>query len=150
MSMGQAKATSLGNGKTNRIPQKPLNKFVKAQLLATLKRDDIKITFKAEPGVTTTTVSDSKGNPLFIYENAWDYGYYNIQVPDSTAKGKTIMIAEMDWYESDDNTNTQQQDIFNIADALHARRLELEAIEKDRENLTPEDIQALKVLGLSK
>ena len=150
MSMGQAEANDLGNGRTNRIPQKPLNKFVKAQLFATLKRDDIKITFNAEPGVTTTTVSDSKGNPLFIYENAWDYGYYNIQVPDPKNKGQTIMIAEMDWYESDDNTNPQQQDIFNIADALHARRLELEAIEKDRENLTPEEIQALKVLGLSK
>jgi hypothetical protein len=150
MSMGQAKATSLGNGKTNRIPQKPLNKFVKAQLLATLKRDDIKITFKAEPGVTTTTVSDSMGNPLFVYENAWDYGYYNIQVPDSKTKGDTIMIAEMDWYESDDNTNTQQQDIFDISKALETRRHELETIEEDRKNLTPEEIQALKVLGLSK
>lgn len=150
MSMGDAKVETLSNNKRSRIPQKPLNKFIKAQLLATLKRDDITIETKPDWGRHDTLVKDTKGKTLFGYHCAGDYGYYNIWVPAPKAGAENIVVAEMDWFENDNYTNPQQQDIFDVFDATDAKSRELEAIKKDRESLTPEEIQALKTLGLSK
>ena len=59
---------------------KNLHPMVAAQLKTILKRDDINIVLKREPGVDTYTVFDSMGKELFYYSNGWDYGLYSIVV----------------------------------------------------------------------
>ncbi|MFQ6778360.1 MAG: hypothetical protein ACLRFI_03670 [Alphaproteobacteria bacterium] len=134
----------------NRIPKKPLNKFIKSALLTLLKRDDIKIIDHVSAGSNTITVTDSQGKYLFSYENGWDFGYYYISMANPENNEKPIKVAEMDWYENDGNTNPQQQDIFDIFNALNNKRTELQAIEQARKNLTKDEIQALKALGIER
>ena len=70
MSMGNAKKETVvdadGNKRTSRIPQKPLNQFIKAALLTLLKRDDISIKDDIRAGSNTITVLDSNGKYLFM------------------------------------------------------------------------------------
>lgn len=61
-----------------------------------------------------------------------------------------ILVAEMDWYENDLYTNSQQQDVFDIFHALNEKRDELQDIEKARNDLTPEEVQALQALGITR
>lgn len=153
MSMGNAKKETVfynGKERTSRIPQKPLNPIVKATLLTTLKRNDIKITRKATPGDDIYTVTDAAGKMLFSYGNAWDYGYYRIYVANQNQGAEPIMVAEMDWYEGDGYTNPQQQDIFDIAHAMQEKSRELDRINEAQNSLTPEEIMALKTLEASK
>ncbi|MFQ6739683.1 MAG: hypothetical protein ACLRFJ_03390 [Alphaproteobacteria bacterium] len=154
MNMGNAKKETVvdanGNKRTSRIPQKPLNQFVKAALLTLLKRDDISIKNDISAGSNTITVLDSNGKYLFSYDNAWDYGYYCIFVANPKEGAKPLLVAEMDWYESDSYTNPQQQDIFDVFKALNKKRDELQSIEKARQDLTPEEVQALQALGMSR
>ena len=71
MSMGTAKSEqikdSLGNVRYNRIPQKPLNPYVKSALLAALKQDGINIKCEASAGTNVYEVYDANGKlGLFI------------------------------------------------------------------------------------
>ncbi|MBR1380584.1 MAG: hypothetical protein IJ560_03265 [Alphaproteobacteria bacterium] len=153
MGMGDAKQETVVdiNGKhISRIPQKPLNRYIKATLLTLLKRDDIKIKVNSEPGSSTVTVTDSNDKFLFAYDNAWDYGYYRIFMANPKEGAEPILVAEMDWYERDGYTNYQQQDIFDVSDALGAKLRQLEFIESARNNLTPEEIQAIQALGIAR
>lgn len=157
MSMGQAKVTKLADGRTNRIPQKPLNGFVKAKILSYLKRDDINIKpVTRSMGANAWEVTDMAGEYVMSYENAWDYGYYYIEMANPAQKGQRIVVAEMDWYEADNNTNPQQQEIFNISNEMEKRAEELKKLransvdlEAERKKLTPDEILALKTLGVS-
>lgn len=154
MSMGGAKIEKVmdsdGVQRNSRIPQKPLNKYIKATLLTLLKRDDIKINDDIRAGSNTATVTDSKGKYLFSYDNAWDYGYYRIFMANPKEGAEPILVAEMDWYENDLYTNSQQQDVFDVFHALNEKRDELQAIEKARNDLTPEEVQALQALGITR
>lgn len=154
MSMGKAKKETVvdaaGNKRTSRIPQKPLNQFIKAALLTLLKRDDISIKDDIRAGSNTITVRDSKGKYLFSYDNAWDYGYYRIFMANPKEGAEPLLVAEMDWYENDLYTNPQQQDVFDVFKALNKKRDELQSIEKARNALTPEEVQALKALGMAR
>ena len=87
---------------------------------------------------------------LFSYDNAWDYGYYKITVANSQPNAQPVVVAEMDWFENDQYTNPQQQDIFDIFKALQSKSAELRKIEEGRKNLTEAELQALKSLGFSK
>ena len=153
MSMGDSKKETIivdGKKRTNRIPQKTLNPYIKSSLLTTLKRDDIEITTHRTAGTDETTVKNSGGKYLFSYLNAWDYGYYCVYAANPSQGGEKIMVAEMDWYEADHNTNQQQQDIFDIGHAITQKQRELETIKEARKTLTPEEIQVLQALGISK
>lgn len=154
MSMGKAKKETVvgadGNKRTSRIPQKPLNQFIKAALLTLLKRDDISIKDDIRAGSNTITVRDSNGKYLFSYDNAWDYGYYRIFMANPKEGAEPLLVAEMDWYENDLYTNPQQQDVFDVFKALNKKRDELQSIEKARNALTPEEVQALKALGMAR
>lgn len=151
MSMGNAKIEKVidknGNERTSRIPQKPLNKFMKSQLLTVLKRDDITIETKADAGSREYRILDKDGKLLFLYDNVWDYGYYYISVPNPEAGKGPIIVAEMDWFENDSYTNPQQQDIFDIFHAIGDREIELRKIAEARKNLTESEMLALKSLG---
>ena len=139
MSMGASKTTKIqvnGRTVTNREPSKKLNPLVKASLITTLKRNDIVIEEKASAGSTTMYIKDKSGKVLFSYDNAWDYGYYNIVVNGT-------MVAEMDWFENDDHTNQAQQDIFDIFNEVTKRY-------KAQQALTNADVMALKFLEESK
>jgi len=152
MSMGNAKQEIVtdANGKkrTSRIPQKPLNPYIKSALLTLLERKDISIKYDMRPASTVISVLDSKGKLLFSYDNAWDYGYYCIFMANPKEGEKPLLVAEMDWYESDFYTNPQQQDIFDVFNALNKKHEELQSIEKARKDLTPEEVQALQALGI--
>lgn len=147
-----------GNTYIDRVPEKKLNPFVKAKLLATLKRDDITIDSDNYAGSNVWTVSDKKGK-IFWYDNGWDYGTYRIFTPNPTKKdSKPICIAEMDWYENDGHTNPDQQNIFDIFNTIVRRQKELEAakandqtkkLEEARASLTAEEVLALQALGFS-
>lgn len=161
MSLGDAKIEKVkdsnGQQRNSRIPQKPLNKYIKAALLTLLKRDDIKIKDDVQAGSNVATITDLKGKYLFSYDNAWDYGWYRIFMANPKEGAKPILVAEMDWYENDGYTNPQQQDVFDIFNAINRKRVELRekqdemlAIEKSRKDLTPEEIQALKALGIAR
>lgn len=154
MSMGNAKKETVvgadGKKRTSRIPQKPLNQFIKAALLTLLKRDDISIKDDVRAGSNTITVLDSKGKYLFSYDNAWDYGYYRIFMANPKEGAEPLLVAEMDWYENDLYTNPQQQDIFDVFKALNKKRDELQSIEKARNALTPEEVKALQALGMAR
>ena len=81
----------------DRTPAKKLNPHVKAQLLTTLKRDDIVIETKRAPGSDTFYIKDiTTDKRLFSFDCAWDYGYYSITIGDT-------IFAEMDWLENDGN-----------------------------------------------
>ena len=135
--------------KPNRIPKKPLNPFVKGQLLAILVRNDIKISDKFYPGSSTITVTDAKGKFLFSYDNGWDYGLYRIHMAHPDPKKEPILVAEMEWYENDLNTNSQQQDVFDIHRAIDEKRKELQEQKEALKNLTPDEILALQALGIT-
>ena len=144
-----------GNTYINRVPKKKLNPFVKAKLLATLKRDDIIIDPKLRAGSNTWVVKDSKGKLLFSYENGWDYGYYYIEAQNPNTK-ENVKVAEMDWYENDGHTNAEQQDIFDIFNKVVSRQKELEAakannqaqkLEQARKELTADEVFVLQGLG---
>ncbi|MCQ2571531.1 MAG: hypothetical protein MJ165_00830 [Alphaproteobacteria bacterium] len=157
MSMGQAKVTELADGRIDSVPQKPLNGFVKAQILAYLKRDDINIELVThDMGANAWVVTDMDGEYVMSFENAWDYGYYYIEMANPAKKGQRIVVAEMDWYEADNNTNPQQQEIFDIFNEMRKRAEELKRLransvnlEEERKNLTPDEVSALKTLGVS-
>ena len=154
MSMGTAKSEqikdSLGNVRYNRIPQKPLNPYVKSALLAALKQEGIDIKCEASAGTNVYEVYDANGKLLFVYQSAWDYGYYVLSIPDPKNPGKRIVVGEMDWYENDLNTNKEQQDIFDVSEALYKKYQELETIKKARTALSAEELQALQALGLTR
>ena len=139
-----------GRTHINRIPQKPLNKYIKATLLTWLRRDDISIKNEIYASGNTLTVFDSNGKYLFSYDNAWDYGYYCIHMASSKEVEEPLLVAEMDWYENDLNTNSLQQDVFDVFDALDKKWKELQAIEEDRKSLTQDEIDALNALGRPK
>lgn len=153
MTAGKAKIEKVvdsdGVQRNSRIPQKPLNQFIKGALLAVLKRNDIKIKDNVRAGSNVLTVEDLDGNYLFSYDNAWDYGYYRIFMVNPK-QAEPILVAEMDWYENDLYTNSQQRDIFDIFDALNDKKVELDELENARKKLTPEEQQALKALGISR
>lgn len=157
MSMGQAKVTRLEDGRVNRIPQKPLNGFVKAKILAYLKRDDINIKSVARSmGANAWEVTDAAGKYVMSYENAWDYGYYYIEMANPKVEGQRIVVAEMDWYESDNNTNPQQYEIFDMGNEMEKRAVELKKqretsvdLEAERKKMTSDEILALKTLGVN-
>lgn len=142
MSMGDSKATKLevkGRMVTNRTPSKVLNPYIKAQLLATLKRSDIVIHEKRVPGSDTFYIEDTNEKRLFSFDCAWDYGYYSIILGD-------VMVAETDWYESDDYTNKEQQDIFDILNAIQAKQKEQREIAQGWQHLTIQERKALQIL----
>lgn len=139
-----------GNKRTSRIPQKPLNQFIKAALLTLLKRDDISIKDDIRAGSNTITVLDLNGKYLFSYDNVWDYSYYRIFMANPKEGAEPLLVAEMDWYENDLYTNPQQQDVFDVFKALNKKRDELQSIEKARKDLTPEEVQALQALGMAR
>lgn len=136
-----------GSTYITREVKKKLNPFVKAKLLATLKRDDIDVQIDTRAASNDWKVIDSKGKKLFWYENAWDYGYYRIFAANPDMAKEPICVAEMDWFENDGHTSPDQQDIFDIFDALKAKKAQLEEIEKGRQNLTYEEVMALQALG---
>lgn len=135
---------------TDRTPAKRLNKYTKSALLTILKRDDIKIIDKYYAGSNTITVTDSQGKFLFMYDNGWDYGYYQISMANPKDPEHPLVVAEMDHYENDNNTNSEQQDVFDVFNALTKKRAELEAIEEDRKALSPEEWHALQALGITR
>ena len=145
MSMGDSGyerfVDSRGGVHVNRVPARVLNAFVKASLLVTLKRDDVFVEEHRRPGSDEYIVKDATGKTLFMFDNAWDYGYYSI-----SANGKKL--AEMDWYENDNNTNPQQQDIFDVLQAVIDKSNETRRIEQARNDLTPDEIQALQSMGI--
>jgi len=127
MSKGDSKVTKIFNAKgepiLDRTPAKPLQESEKVKLLSILKRNDIAIEISNEHGVATIVVKETKNKQeLFIYNCAWGHGYYNIV--DNLGVKPTI-VAEMDWYDSDKHTNPAQQAIFDIANAIEAKRKEL-------------------------
>ena len=146
MSMGQSKTERFkdqyGNTLVNRTPVKVLNPFVKANLLLTLKRDDVFATWFRSPGSDMYYVKDASGKQLFTFDNAWDYGYYIIQAGDK-------VLAEMDWFEDDGHTNKEQQDIFDVLKAVMDKFEETERIEEGRRNLTQDEAQALQSMGIN-
>jgi len=152
MTMGRAKIEqvldSKGMMRQSRIPQKPLNLYIKGALLAILERNDIKIKSTNHAGSSVFTVTDSKGKYLFSYDNAWDYGYYRIFMANSKAEGEPILVAEMDWYENDGYTNKQQQDIFDVFEAIKVKAAKLDEIEAARQSLTAEEVLALQAMGI--
>lgn len=146
MSMGQSRKEQIkdsrGNVRTNRIPAKPLNPFMKASIIMMLEtRPDIFVTEKVNPGSILYVVKDGTGKVLFEYDNAWDYGYYVIRSGDK-------VIAEMDWYENDGNTNQQQQDIFDIADALRKKMDDTMRVENGIKTLTAAEQDVLNTWGI--
>jgi len=146
MSMGNSKTKKIivdGKSKMDRTPAKPLNLFVKAKLLDTLRRNDISIKIFRRAGDDTYTVTDAKGDELFSFDNAWDCGYYNISVGN-------IIVAEMDWFESDNYTNKYQQDMFDVLKAIQDKQNELRLIKESKQALTAEEIRALKALELQR
>lgn len=154
MTGGDAKVETIvdanGTKRISRIPQKPLNKLIKAALLTLLKRDDISIKDDIRASGNTFTVLDQNGKYLFSYHDAWDYGYYTISMANPNEGAEPLLVAEMDWRENDLYTNPQQQDVFDVFEALKKRRDELRSIEKAREDLTPEEVQALQALGVAR
>ena len=152
MSMGNAKKGTVvdadGNKRTSRIPQKPLNQFIKAALLTLLKRDDISIKDDIRAGSNTITVLDSNGKYLFSCDNAWDYGYYRIFMANPKEGAEPLLVAEMDWYENDGNTNQQQQDIFDIADALRKKMDDTMRVENGIKTLTAAEQDVLNTWGI--
>lgn len=147
MSMGQSKSERFkdqhGIVRVNRTPVKPLNLFVKASLLLTLNRDDIFVRENRRPGSDEYTAVDANGEEKFRFDNAWDYGYYVIY------SGTGAILAEMDWYENDGNTNKQQQDIFDVLNKMIAKAGETQRIEEGRRNLTQEEFDALQSMGIN-
>ena len=128
-----------GTQVNNRIPAKKLNPFIKAQLLTTLKRDDIVIETKHSPGSDDYYVKDNSNKVLFSFDNGWDYGFYSITL------GGTV-VAAMDWFENDNYTNADQQSIFDVLKAIQTKAHEQSVIEKAKRTLTPEEIAALAIL----
>ena len=128
-----------GKLKMDRMPGKPLNPYIKARLLDTLKRNDINIEVSRRAGDDTYTIKDSKGTILFSFDNAWDCGYYNITVGN-------LIVAEMDWFENDNHTNKYQQDMFDVLNAITKQQKEMRLIKEGKQTLTPEEIHALKIL----
>ena len=144
MSMGDSAISKFevkGRMITNRTPSKLLNPYIKAQLLATLKRGDIVIETKRAPGSDTYYIKDQTDKKLFSFDCAWDYGYYNI-----TLGGSGMTVAEMDWFENDGHTNKEQQDIFDVLNAINAKQKELHEIQLGWQRLTPQERVALSVL----
>ena len=64
-------------------------------------------------------------------------------------KKEPILVAEMEWYENDLNTNSQQQDIFDVFKAMNEKRKELQNREEALKNLTPDEVLALQALGIT-
>ena len=64
-------------------------------------------------------------------------------------KKEPILVAGMLWYENDLNTNSQQQDIFDVFKAINEKRKELQNREEALKNLTPDEILALQALGIT-
>ncbi|MFQ6778048.1 MAG: hypothetical protein ACLRFI_01985 [Alphaproteobacteria bacterium] len=128
---------------SSRIPWKPLNKSTKTILQNILKRNDIKISTKLEAGIETKIITDMKNNFLFSYEDAWGFALYSIYLNNSQKGAKPVLVAEMDWWEHDNiQPNSQQQDIFDIGNAITKKQNELENIKKLNTNKI-KTIQAL-------
>lgn len=124
----------------DRTPAKKLNPYIKAQLLTTLKRDDIVIETKRAPGSDTFYIKDiTTDKRLFSFDCAWDYGYYSITIGGTT-------FAEMDWFENDGNTNKEQQDIFDVLKAIQKKQTEMHEIAQGFQRLTPQERVALQIL----
>ena len=144
MAMGQSEAKKItvnGREVTDRTPAKKLNPFVKAKLLAILERKDIFITQDVRAGDNTYTVhnKDAKGPVFFVVLNAWDYGYYSISINNT-------IVAEMDWYENDGNTNKDQKDIFDVLEATHKKLQGQSYISEAEKQLTKQEMAALEYL----
>ncbi|MBO4625926.1 MAG: hypothetical protein J5679_01450 [Alphaproteobacteria bacterium] len=146
--MGDSKVTVRKNPQNGqqykyRTPAKKLNPFVKAQLMTALARNDISVEYQSGTGTDTYTVKDADNKTLFVCTNAWDYGYYAINLGG-------VNVAETDWFENDNHTNDDQQAIFDVIDAAYKKYKQQEFIKESEKSLTPQEAQALKVLNKQK
>ena len=114
---------------------KNLHPMVAAQLKTILKRDDINIDLKREPGVDTYTVFDSMGKELFYYSNGWDYGLYSIVV-------NGVSAASIEWRENDNKTTSEQKAVFEIGELI-GKKMEEQRLMK---NISAEDKKMLDFL----
>ena len=103
-------------------------------------RPDVSIQLRRQPGVDSYYVTDNKGKVLFVYINGWDYGHYMILLNEK-------VVAETDWYENDNHTNNEQQEIFDIFNAITTRGYDEEVMKAAEKALTAEEIEALKILN---
>ncbi len=121
------------------MENKKLNPMIAAQLKVVLKRNDIRINLKREPGVDTWTVEDPEGKQLITYVNGWDYGLYSL-----SAFGRTV--ASMEWRESANKTTPEQAAVFEIGDLIFKKYEEQSRMERAMASMSEEDRLTLEML----
>ena len=114
---------------TIRPPREILTNDVKAKLLLTLQRSDIKIERHALVDKGIFNVKDFKDNVLFTYVNGWKAGRYTIEMANPDIQKAPITVADVDWFESDKCTTVSQQNVFDVFKALMTRASELAKVE---------------------
>ncbi len=118
---------------------KNLNPMIAAQLKLILKRNDIRVELKREPGVDTYTVIDPMGKKLISYVNGWDYGLYSIE-----AMGQTVALIQ--WFENANKTTPEQKAVFDIFDIISKKYEEQEKTKRLMANMSEEDKALLNML----
>ena len=118
---------------------KNLNPMIAAQLKLILKRSDVRIELKREPGVDTYTVVDPMGKQLIKYTNGWDYGLYSIDAMSQT-------IAAIEWREADNKTTAEQKAVFDIFDIISKKYQEQTKAERLMATMSNEEKALLNML----
>lgn len=118
---------------------KTLNPEIATELKETLKRNDVLIELKREPGVDTYTVIDPEGKKLISYTNGWDYGLYSIDF-----KGQNV--ANIEWRENDNKTTAEQKAVFDIFDIISKKYQAQEAIKRLLATMSDEDKACLSMM----
>jgi hypothetical protein len=138
MSMGDSKAQEVnidGRVCIKRTPAKKLSASTKAKILRILQRNDINVGVKQLMTRSETYyVKDAAGNKLLVVGDAYRRGYYNIILDG-------VVVAEMDWFESDGMTTKEQQDIFDVLKAVQKK----ENLTRIKDYKTLDEIRAWKV-----
>ena len=134
MAIGKSRATSRVNGNGEkyiyRTPAKKLKLSDKEKLTAILKRNDIDIEIQKRNGAEEYIVKDSTQKQLFSCLNSWGSGYFAVNMD-----GK--LLAETDWFEADNNTNDDQQDIFDIIDNTYKKHKNMRIQKEQLKVVTP-------------
>ena len=146
--MGQSKTKKIvvnGREVIDRTPAKKLNPYIKAQLLTTLKRDDIVIEMEfPQEGYITYYIKDgTTGKRLFSFDSVWDPAYCSI-----TIGGITVAVA--DQFTKNGYVTEAQQDVLDVLKAILAKQkelLDIPQIQQGFQRLTPQERVALQVLN---
>ena len=97
---------------------KNLNPMIAAQLKLILKRNDIRVELKREPGVDTYTVIDPMGQT----------------------------VASIEWFENANKTTPEQKAVFDIFDIISKKYEEQEKTKRLMANMSEEDKALLNML----